>query len=68
MPILFYGITYHTSAVGKALIVGGILMILGSFVAWGIEPVDEPHYGAPEGEDEAEDEPEDRVEVEVADD
>lgn len=45
VPIIFYGIIYHTSIAGKALIVGGILLILASCVGWGIEPVDEPHYG-----------------------
>ncbi len=43
MPVLFYGIIYHTSAVGKALIVLGILIILVSLIGWGVEPVDEPH-------------------------
>ncbi len=45
MPVIFYGIIYHRSAVGKALIVIGILIVLASLVGWGMEPVEEPHAG-----------------------
>src|SRR5690606_42071639 len=48
ITIISYGIIYHTSAWGKALIVGGVLLTLISFIGWGIEPLeDEPDDAAP---------------------
>ncbi len=43
IPVIFYGIIYHTSAAGKALIVIGAIIVLASLIGWGMEPVEEPH-------------------------
>jgi cytochrome c oxidase subunit 1 len=43
MPLMFYGIIYHRSAFGKALIVVGALVAIASLIGWGMEPVEEPH-------------------------
>ena len=43
LPMVFYGIIYHTTAWGKALIVLGVLVSLASLIGWGIEPLEEPH-------------------------
>ena len=42
-PIIFYGIIYHTSAFGKALILIGAVISLSAAIGWGIEPLEEPH-------------------------
>jgi cytochrome c oxidase subunit 1 len=44
LPLVFYGIIYHTSAWGKALIVVGALVMLAALIGWGMEPVEEPHH------------------------
>ncbi|MCI0425765.1 MAG: cytochrome c oxidase subunit I [Actinobacteria bacterium] len=43
IPLVFYGIIYHTSAWGKALIVVGALIMLAALIGWGMEPLEEPH-------------------------
>jgi membrane-bound ClpP family serine protease len=43
LPLVFYGIIYHTTAWGKGLIVIGALISLASLIGWGIEPLEEPH-------------------------
>jgi len=43
LPLIGYGIIFHTSAVGKALIVIGILVSLTALIGWGAEPLEEPH-------------------------
>ena len=49
ITIISYGIIYHTTAWGKALIVGGTLLTMASFIGWGIEPLeDEPEDHTPE--------------------
>ncbi len=42
VPVTFYGVIYHTTAWGKALIVIGVLIMLVSLIGWGIEPLEEP--------------------------
>jgi cytochrome c oxidase subunit 1 len=44
IPLIAYGIIYHTAAWGKALIVLGALLSLASLIGWGMEPVEEPHH------------------------
>jgi hypothetical protein len=39
---MLYGVIYHTSAAGKALIAIGALITLSSLIGWGIEPLEEP--------------------------
>lgn len=43
LPLIFYGIIYHTTAWGKALIALGAVVALAAAIGWGIEPVEEPH-------------------------
>ena len=43
IPIIFYGIIYHTTLWGKALIVIGAIISLSALIGWGIEPLEEPH-------------------------
>ncbi len=43
LPLIGYGIIFHTSAVGKALIVIGVLLSLTALIGWGAEPLEEPH-------------------------
>lgn len=42
-PLMFYGIIYHTTAWGKALIVIGAVVALSAVIGWAVEPVEEPH-------------------------
>ena len=42
-PLMFYGIIYHTTAWGKALIVIGAMVALTAVIGWAMEPVEEPH-------------------------
>jgi hypothetical protein len=46
MPLIGYGIIFHTSMVGKALIVIGVLVSLIALIGWGSEPLEEPHPAA----------------------
>ncbi|MCI0678740.1 MAG: cytochrome c oxidase subunit I [Actinobacteria bacterium] len=52
IPLVFYGIIYHTSAWGKALIVVGALIMLAALIGWGMEPLEEPHEPEQEGVEE----------------
>jgi cytochrome c oxidase subunit 1 len=42
LPLIGYGIIFHTSVVGKALIVLGALVTLAALIGWGVEPLEEP--------------------------
>jgi hypothetical protein len=42
LPLIGYGIIYHTSIIGKALLVIGPLITIGALIGWGIEPLEEP--------------------------
>ncbi len=42
VPLVFYGIIYHTTAWGKALILVGAVVALASLIGWGMEPLEEP--------------------------
>jgi hypothetical protein len=44
LPLIGYGIIFHTSVVGKLLIVAGALITIGSLLGWGMEPLEEPHH------------------------
>jgi hypothetical protein len=57
LPLMFYGVIYHRSPAGKALIVLGLIISLAAVIGWGMEPLEEPH-GEHE-EDGEHDEPED---------
>ncbi|MFQ5967416.1 MAG: cytochrome c oxidase subunit I [Acidimicrobiia bacterium] len=59
VPLVFYGIIYHEQGWGKLLIVLGALLMLGSLLAWSMEPLEEPeeehletHEAEPEQHDE----------------
>jgi cytochrome c oxidase subunit 1 len=43
LPIIAYGIIFHTSLAGKLLIGLGALITIGSLLGWGIEPLEEGH-------------------------
>lgn len=53
LPIIFYGIIYHTTMWGKVMIALGALISLAALIGWGMEPLEEPeeHH---EGHDTAE--------------
>ena len=53
MPLVFYGIIYHTTTWGKALIVLGAILMLIGVVGWATEPLEEPH--AAHAEDDSDD-------------
>ncbi|HLF61170.1 MAG TPA: cbb3-type cytochrome c oxidase subunit I [Acidimicrobiia bacterium] len=44
IPLIFYGIIYHLTPWGKALILVGFIVTLVSVIGWAIEPVEEPHH------------------------
>jgi cytochrome c oxidase subunit 1 len=48
---IFYGVIYHTTLWGKALIVVGVLMSLAAVIGWAMEPIEEEHH--PEHGDES---------------
>ncbi|MEA1903524.1 MAG: cytochrome c oxidase subunit I [Actinomycetota bacterium] len=56
LPIVFYGIIYHTTLWGKLLIAIGAVITLSSLIGWAIEPIEEPH--APQDGGEPDPEPE----------
>ncbi len=56
LPIVFYGVIYHTTVWGKALIAIGAVVTLASLIGWGIEPLEEPMPSAHDDEAEPEDE------------
>jgi cytochrome c oxidase subunit 1 len=41
-PLMFYGIIYHTTMLGKALIAIGAIIALSAVIGWAIEPLEEP--------------------------
>lgn len=43
LPLMFYGVIYHTTAWGKALIAIGAVVSLAAVIGWAIEPVEKPH-------------------------
>jgi cytochrome c oxidase subunit 1 len=43
LPLIGYGIIFHTSVVGLALLVLGPAVTIGALLGWGMEPVEEPH-------------------------
>jgi hypothetical protein len=45
-PVIFYGVIYHTTLWGKAMILIGVLIALISVIGWAIEPLEEPHPGS----------------------
>ncbi len=42
LPLVFYGVIYHTTVWGKALILVGAVVILSSLIGWSLEPLEEP--------------------------
>jgi cytochrome c oxidase subunit 1 len=42
LPLIAYGIIYHTTMWGKALIAIGAVISLWALIGWGIEPLEEP--------------------------
>ncbi len=60
IPLVFYGIIYHTTIWGKALIVIGVVISLSAVIGWGTEPLEEPHS---EGGYDEEDRSEEAVEM-----
>src|SRR5690606_1038066 len=69
LPIIAWGIIYHESALGKALIALGVLLVLAGAIGWGTEPVfdevDADHDGSLDAELEAQ---LDELEAEMATD
>ena len=53
MLFLAYGITYVNDGIGIPLLALGGLTVLGAFVGWSVEPLEEPHdeHGEPEDEE-----------------
>jgi len=43
LPLIFYGIIFHTSLIGKALIGIGALIAIVAVVGWSMEPLEEEH-------------------------
>ena len=50
MPLIAYGIIFHTAAVGIPLIVAGVIVTIGGLLGWGMEPVEEEHHDAEQAE------------------
>lgn len=42
IPVMFYGVIYHQSLLGKIAIVLGAFVSLAALIGWGIEPLEEP--------------------------
>jgi hypothetical protein len=51
LPLMFYGIIYHRSPAGKALIAIGLIVSLAAIIGWAMEPLEEPHGDHGEGDD-----------------
>ena len=49
--LLAYGIIYHTRPFGIPLIALGVFVAIGSFIAWGSEPLEEVHHDSDEPAD-----------------
>ena len=43
LPLIAYGIIFHRSIAGKALIVLGVIIALAALIGWGSEPLEEAH-------------------------
>jgi cytochrome c oxidase subunit 1 len=43
LPLMFYGVIYHETLWGKALIAVGAIISLAAVIGWAIEPLEEPH-------------------------
>jgi cytochrome c oxidase subunit 1 len=43
LPLIAYGIIFHRSIAGKALIVLGVVIALAALIGWGSEPLEEAH-------------------------
>jgi hypothetical protein len=43
LPLMFYGVIYHETLWGKALIGVGSIVALVAIIGWAIEPLEEPH-------------------------
>jgi cytochrome c oxidase subunit 1 len=43
MPMVGYGLIYDNTAWGIPLLILGAVIIVGSFIGWGVEPLEEPH-------------------------
>ena len=43
IPLVGWGIIYHTSFVGKLLILIGVLVVASAAFGWSMEPLEEPH-------------------------
>jgi cytochrome c oxidase subunit 1 len=52
LPLMFYGVIYHRSPAGKALIAVGLIISLAAVIGWGMEPLEEPHGEHEEDEEE----------------
>jgi len=46
LPLIGYGVIFHTGIVGKALIAVGALVTLGGLIGWGMEPLEDEHEPA----------------------
>jgi len=44
LPVVFYGIIYHESLWGKAMILVGAIISLAAVIGWAMEPLEEPHH------------------------
>jgi cytochrome c oxidase subunit 1 len=45
LPFIGWGVIYHLQAWGKASLVLGVLMVISSFIGWGLEPLEDEHHG-----------------------
>jgi len=61
IPLMFYGIIYHTTTWGKAMIFIGGLITLSSLIGWSTEPLEEPHIEHPEPDEDESGEPAEEV-------
>ncbi len=43
LPLIGYGIIFHTSTVGKLLIAFGAIVTIAALLGWGMEPLEEEH-------------------------
>ncbi|MPZ53054.1 MAG: cytochrome ubiquinol oxidase subunit I [Acidimicrobiia bacterium] len=60
MPLIGYGIIWHTTLWGKGLLALGALLIIGGGIGWAVEPIeeghDEPHEEDEDSDDSGDDE------------
>jgi hypothetical protein len=52
LPVIFYGIMYHTTPWGKAMIAIGAVISLSAVIGWAMEPLEEPmgHHEVDDGD------------------